>query len=85
MYTILRIFHSIYLRGKVGYRPAVRAHRSPRTIEIAESEVGEFHFPQAVWARQKHVVQLHVTVTNVLIVCVAHPADDLPDGLVKEN
>lgn len=85
IYSILYIFFCIYLRGKVGYRPAVRAHRSPGSIEITESEVGEFHFSEAVWVRQKHVVQLHVAVTDMLIVCVAYSADDLSGEWVKES
>ena len=66
-----------YLRGKVRYRPAVGAHRRPRAIKIAQTEVGELYLAKTAGAGQQNVVQLHVSVADVLVVRVAHSAHDL--------
>lgn len=66
-----------YLRCEVGYRPTVGAHGSTWPVEVAETKVGQFDPPQTPRPRQEHVVQLHIAVANVLVVCVAHSTHNL--------
>lgn len=66
-----------YLRCEVGYRPTVGAHGSTWPIEVAQTKVGQFDLPQTSRPRQEDVVQLHITMANVLVVCVAHSTHDL--------
>lgn len=68
---------SPHLRRKVRYRSAVGAHRRSRAVEITQPEIGEFYLAETATTRQEHVVQLHVAMANVLVVRVAHSADDL--------
>lgn len=68
-----------HLRGKVGDRTAVSAHRRPWSVEIAQPEIGELYLLQTSRARQQNVVQLHVTMADVLVVRVPHPADNLKE------
>lgn len=81
-YSVPYIFESqlsetLHLRREVGNRAAVGTHRRPGAVKIAQAEVGEFDLLQAAGAREQDVVQLHVAVADVLVVSVAHAADDL--------
>lgn len=76
-WTFTRLLSPTHLWREVRYRPAVGAHGRAGAVEIAQPEIGELYFLQAAWPRQQDVVQLHVAVADVLIVRVAHPADNL--------